>query len=331
MKKPYLLVLAIPLILFSCKSSGIDMPKSPFDDTYVRIGAKSEYEIANPLNDGEFEEIKESIKNNDPHNVSHFKHQLETRDLKYAYFGRESSTVSQCSMSSQVEDSTRYSNNVSIDINNANQQIQTANAGIIKTSTTVTDYTFDIDFKKDPKDSGYYRQTSVTEHDDISDDPVVIIPKAEFNSVVATFGLKPLERKIKAHFNFEGTFDLLGVNSVCGTTEDGTYLVKEGYSAFSDFSTTMGRSYKAEDNYFYEGLLEKYTEQESGKKAYRFKYFRFYHELLILSKAFDGTGVPVLYLDKPVLIDFSEDKYWIDYNTLQPYTGEVPLPDAPQE
>lgn len=328
MKKRFLLAFSIPFILFSCRPSNIDTPKSPFDDHYERIGVNSEYNVVNPLGDGELDDINASIypEEGEPTDVSHFKHQIETRDLKYAYFGEESSTISQCSLLSQVEDSNRYSNNVSIDINESEQQIQTANAGVIKTDSTITDYTFDTDYNKTIL-SGEYRQTRQTiKKGEEPGLPTVVTDTTDYSDEELIFGLKPLA-KIKSHFAFDDKFSLLGPNAVYGTIEDGSYLIKEGYSVFKDFTTTMGRSYKAEDNYFYEGLLEKV---ENDDNVYHFKYFRFYHELLILSKAFDGTGVPVLYLDKPVLIEFSEDKYWIDYNkNLEKYSGVIPdLPSA---
>ncbi len=320
MKKILLILLSTPLILFSCKSSNIKTPVSPFDDHYERIGMDSKYSVITESTSEEIKSIKEYINTDDQDDVSYYKHQYEKRDLKYAYFGNESSTISQCQMLSQIEDNTRYSNNVSIDINNSEQQDQTANAGIIKTNSKVTKYVYDPNYKNLNDDKKYIKAT-VTEKNGEETQTTRDGDGTYVEGDNSVFYIKPLD-KIKEFFNSIEGFDLFGANAICGTANNGEIVLKEGFSVFSNFTTTMGRSYKAEDNYFYEGLID------NSNGSYKFKYFRFYHELLILSEAIDGEGVPVIYLDKPALIEYSEDQYWIDYKQLQPYTGDVPFPNS---
>lgn len=321
-----------PLALFSCAKPSIDMPKSPFEDSYTRIGMKGEFDITDTMPQKDYNEIKKYVSEGEDDKVTHYIRQEESRDLKYAYFGQESSTISQCSMASINESGFRYPNKVTISSNITDQQIQSANSGIIKTSASSSDYSFDDTY---PHNEMTYSLRRVKKNNDES--AVVTEPIKEKTysegQLESIFGLTPFVSRIKSHFlpstirDIQYEFKLLGDNNkaIYGMSGD-KYLIKEGYSIFPDFKTTMGRTYKAEDNFFYEGLLEKY-EVASGNEvtyAYRFTNFRFYHELLILSKAFDGTGVPILYLDKPVLIEYSEVKYEISYDALSNYSGNIP-------
>lgn len=336
MKKPLVLFsLFIVPLLASCNKGSIDMPNSPFDDHYVRIGMVGEYNKTDDMKQGDYNAIKAYI--NDPNNtkdvnVASYHQQQEDRDLKYAYFGEESSTISQCSMTSQNIDLQRYSNRISVTNNVNEQQIQTAKSGIQKSKSTLTDYTFDNE--KKAQDAGNYTEIIETKNND--EEPKVT--KADSGSyssedeIYTLFGLKPFNGHIRSHFAKDGEegFHLLANdNKAVYFKSNDLYLIKEGYSLFPEYHTTMGRSYKAQENYFYEGLLEKVG--SGADVTFRFTHFRFYHELLILSKAIDGTGVPVLYLDKPVLIEYSETtysdiKYFDNESDLPTYTGDIPQP-----
>lgn len=333
--KKIVVIVISPFALLACKGSNIDTPKSPFDDHYVRIGMNSENEVTTPMSQDEYLSIKKYLneETDDAKHISSYQHQSESRDLKYAYFGSESSTISQCSMISSNETNNRYNKAnkpVTITENVTNQQLQIANGGIIKTSSTITDYTFDTEYVTSIKNYEYEKRKQVVNNNEA---PVVTRSKEPtgYDNEDAIFGLNPLSLIVSAHFR-EMTiretghynFKLLSDNNsaVYGKTKDGKYLVKEGYSVFAPFSTTMGRTYKAEDNFFYEGLLESYEVHNETK--YRLTYLRFYHELLILSEAYDGTGVPILYLEKPVLIEYSEDKYTITHNQFGTYTDKIP-------
>lgn len=340
-----LTIFALPL-LASCNKSSIDMPKSPFDDHYHRIGMKGEYAKADDMTVAEYNAIKEYVNTEgEDKYVSSYHRQEEIRDLKYAYFGKESSTISQCSMTSHNEDLKRYYNRVFINNDVTDKQIQTANGGIQKTKSTLVDYTFDTTYESIEQEaippSGNYAErirTTNNNEPEIITEPVPVTSYTS-NEVYKLFGLKPFNSRIRSHFATEPDpttgydFRLLGDNNnaVYFKTKDNKYLIKEGYSLFSEFHTTMGRSYKAQDNYFYEGLLE-----DDDNNSYRFTHFRFYHELLILSKSIDGSGVPVIYLDKPVLIEFSETTYsdiqYVDEEKSLPhYENDPPMPPHPTE
>lgn len=343
MKKKFLLcsLIVIPF-LANCNNGGIDMPKSPFDDHYARIGMQGVYGKTDDMSQADYNAIKTYINapNSKDVNVKSYHRQEEIRDLKYAYFGKESSTISQCSMTSRSEDLTRYKNRVFINTDVTDQQIQQANGGIQKTKLALTDYTFDSNYDKETLANKYIERIKTKNNDETE---VVTEPVHETEygdeQIYQIFGLKPYNSRIKSHFIEDGEykFKLLANNNNAvyymtkNEKDDPRYLIKEGYSLFSDFHTTMGRSYKAQDNYFYEGILEKYKYE--GEETFRFTHFRFYHELLILSKSIDGSGVPVLYLDKPVLIEFSETTYSnIEYakeEDLDTYTD--PIPPGPSE
>ncbi|MCQ2792708.1 MAG: hypothetical protein MJ208_04230 [Bacilli bacterium] len=333
MKKHLTLIslLFLPL-LASCNQSNIEMPKSPFDDSYQRIGMTGEYVIKNGLTQEEYNGIKASITVNPETrdvDVASYHIEQEDRDLKYAYFGDESSSISQCTMTSNNQDLTRYKNNVFINNNVTDKQVQVKNGGIVKTKSTLMDYTFDTNYLNLPKENNKYARRLSTKNNDDPEEVTEPTPETSYdsqdpNQVYDIFALKPFTGHIAHHFTDD--FKLLGDNAVYGKTEDGKYIIKEGHSNYQDFQTTMGRSYKAQDNYFYEGVLENY--QDQGKTKYHFTHFRFYHELLILSKACDGTGVPILYLDHPVLIEFNETIYsnitYKPVTSLDNYTGEIP-------
>lgn len=310
--------------LASCDTSRVNTPNSPFkDDKYVRIGMKSDghHKIDKNMSNEEYNELKTYIndKTQTDENVITYHRQQEDRDLKYAYFGKESSTISQCTLTSISEDLNRFSNRVRTDTSVTNKEVQTANGGIQKTKSTVTEYVFDSDYKSNPFiESEKYQIRRATKIN--SEEQVVeqVQEETDYNPedetfLYETFGLRPFTRRIKSHFPTDWEFQLLADNNnaVYGKTSDGKYVIKEGYSHFVDYSTTMGRTYKAVDNYFYEGLLERYKVPGSEDEyKYRFLDFRFYHELLILSKAFSSEGsIPILYLEKPALIEFSETTY----------------------
>lgn len=325
-----------PLTLFSCAKPSIDTPESPFEDPYVRIGMRGEFDITDSMPQKDYNEIKKYVNDEESKDidVARYKRQEESRDLKYAYFGQESSTISQCSMVSIDENGYRYNNNVSISDTITNQQIQSANSGIIKTASSLTDYTFDDSYPHKSNETSTYSQRRKRKNNDEPETVTSLTTGKEYDledeeKVDSIFGQSPYVSRIKSHFlpsmvrDVPYEFKLLADdNKAIYGMSNGKYLIREGYSIFPDFKTTMGRSYKAEDNFFYEGLLEKY--EKDDEDVYRFTNFRFYHELLILSKAFDGTGVPILYLDKPVLIEYSEIKYEISYEKLGNYSGEIP-------
>lgn len=334
MKKSLVLFsLIIVPFLASCQSTSIDMPKSPFDDHYTRIGMRGEYEMTGEMNPTDYSAIKSYInsENNKDVDVASYHRQEETRDLKYAYFGRESSTISQCSMTSHSEDLKRYQNRVFINTDVTDQQIQTANGGIQKDKLTLTDYTFDTKYKQLDQSLSKYSERIENKKNDEELKVTEPIKEQSYSDPYEVFGLKPFNSRIKSHFIEDDDYKfklLANENNAVYYKHNDQYLIKEGYSLFPDFHTTMGRQYKAQENYFYEGLLEKYT--KDGVETFRFTHFRFYHELLILSKSIDGSGVPILYLDKPVLIEFSETTYSdIKYEkeeNLEPYTEDMPTP-----
>lgn len=329
MKKQVLPLLLIPLMLFSCHNNVTDMPKSPFNDSYQRIGMKGEYSVnLTSLQAEEYAKLKAGISSYTDEDVTKVVRQEETRDLRYAYFGKEVGTVSFCSMLSRTDTESKYlkdeSNYVATKEAISKQQNQTANGHIIKNNSTTVDYIYDVNYVNNKIEQGtnYGVRTSVKNNDEA----LVVSQKTSETTTYdeEQFNLLPYKNEIKEHFKKTETydFDILRDNNsaVYGTCKiDGKerYLIKEGYSVFSPYTTTVGRTYKAVDNYFYEGLLEKEDD------TFRFTSFRFYHELLILSKAYD-EGVPVLYLEKPMTVEYSEVKYAISYDDLGQYTGVIP-------
>ena len=328
MKKHLILssLILIPL-LASCDTSRVNTPNSPFkDDKYVRIGMRTDghHKIDENMSNEDYNELKSYIndKTQIDENVVEYHRQQEDRDLKYAYFGKESSAISQCTLTSIDEYLNRYSNRVRTDTSVTNKAIQTANGGIQKTKSTVTEYVFDSNYSSDPfEESKKYeirRATKTNSEEQVVEQvqsPTEYDPDSK-TFLYETFGLKPFTSRIKSHFPEELEFKLLGDsnNAVYGKNSEGKYIIKEGHSHFIDYSTTMGRTYKAVDNYFYEGTLERYEvptpSNEEKQYSYRFLDFRFYHELLILSKAFSSPeSIPILYLEKPALIEFSETTY----------------------
>lgn len=333
MKKQVLPLLLTPLMLFSCHNNVTDMPKSPFNDSYQRIGMKGEYLVnLTSLPAEEYAKLKAGIVNYVDDGVDKgvtkvVRHE-ETRDLRYAYFGKEVGTVSFCSMLSRTDTESKYLKNEKNYVTTkeaiSNQQNQTANGGIIKNNSTTVDYIYDVNYVNSETAQGtnYGVRTSVKNNDEA----LVVSQKTPETTTYdeEQFNLLPYKNEIQEHFKPTETYDfkILGDNNsavygTCNIDGEERYLIKEGYSVFSPYTTTVGRTYKAVDNYFYEGLLEKKGE------SFRFTSFRFYHELLILSKAYD-EGVPVLYLEKPMTVEYSEVKYQISYNGLGEYTGVIP-------
>ena len=339
MRKTILLfpLLVLPLLL-SCNNSNINMPLSPFaDDHYQRIGMDGQYKIAESMSEDEFNSIKNYIKDEDAKdgNVASYHIQQENRDLKHAYFGNESSAISQCSLTSISENLNRYNNRVTIDDIVTNKEVQTANGGIQKTQSLSTSYTFDSNYYLEEFSAlKKYQKRLKTKINNESEEVKQELDETEYtedlDKLYDIFGLKPFTTRIKSHFvqTDKYKFELLGNAAVYGKTSDGKYLIKEGYSLFDNFSTTMGRTYKSVNNYFYEGLLDKIGSD------YYFVKFRFYRELLILSKSFDGSSVPIIYLEKPVLVEFDETTYsditYFNNETtdLPKYTQTIPVPST---
>lgn len=346
MKKSSFILLFASFALFGCQKNLTDMPISPFFDTYVRIGMRSEYNVnLRSLDSEEYVELKAAIddyKDKDSDfetnkGVTKVVRKEETRDLKYAYFGKEVSSVSLCSMLSRTDTESRYLNDnnrsyVTIKKAVSNRQNQNANAGIIKTNSTTCDYIYDSHYVKPQTytevEQKYGVRTSIKNN---SEAAVVMQTTPEETSYDSTkFDLKPFGDKIQQHFvpgevrGEDYNFEILGESAVFGQCNIGTKpytLIKEGYSVFAPYTTTVGRTYKAVDNYFYEGLLE-----DDTTNGLRFTSFRFYHELLILSQAYNGINVPVLYLARPVVVEYSEVKYDISYNDLG--TCEETIPEV---
>lgn len=329
MKKLALLLLAIPFAFTSCQSSPITIPGSPFpNDHYNRIGMNSENKIESYLTDDEFEKLKEAVSSDYPTDKRALKcvSQDETRDLKYAYFGKETSSVFYNSLNSRQDEMVRYSNNIKIDSSTTKQIMQTAmgESQILSVNDT---YTFDIGTAKKQAKKNIYKQHLRVKTND--EQPTVSEKTGETHyggagepSEDSVFAIRPYETLILPLIEGEKChMRILGDNAVYGKTNNNKYLIKEAYSVFdNEFTTTLGRKYIAVDNYFYEGLLD----DISGDLC--FTYFRFYHETLILSQAYNGTGVPILYLEKPALVWFKEVKYNIFYTDNGPYTDNIPEP-----
>lgn len=333
--KKIALLLFFPFLLTSCGSSSITIPKSPFrDDKYVLIGMKSENKIDTYLTDDEFAKLNKAIARGtamtDKRALKYVR-QDETRDLKYAYFGKETSSVFYNSLNSRLDETTRYDNQIKIDNSSTKQIVQTA-MGENTTLSINNTYTFDIGTAKGLPKENFYKQHLRTQTND--EKPIISVKTdkthyggSEEESEEAVFSVHPYENSILQHFVETESyhFKLLGPNAVYGKSNS-KYLVKEAYSIFNkNFTTTLGRKYIAVDNYFYEGLLDDINTDLC------FTYFRFYHETLILSEAYGNEGVPILYLEKPALVWFNEVKYNIYYNSNGNYTGTIPTPETPSK
>lgn len=346
MKKQILPLLFIPFVLASCKNNSTDMPKSPFDDTYVRIGMKGEYEVnLTSLPASDYANLKSAIQNykDEEKKATKVVRKEEMRDLKYAYFGNEVGSASRCALLTRTDTESRYlkddSNYVTTKEAVSHQENQTANAGVLKSDSKTVDYIYDVNYLDSSKEAQetYGVRTSVKNNEE---QEVVTQTTIETKYDSTKFDLESYKNGIMIHFapgkirGEDYNFGILrDVNSAvygkCNIDSKERYLIKEGYSVFAPYTTTVGRTYKAVDNYFYEGLLEEYVEpkiENEGEKSFRFTSFRFYHEVLILSEACDGLNVPVLYLEKPVVVDYDEVKYEISYDSLGEYTGTIPEP-----
>ena len=281
-----------------------------------RIGMNSEYQNYN-LEVGEYAKIKNAVDNYKLDNkVTSYTRDAEQRDLRRAYFGNQE--TSSCSLTSRLTKEVRYQNKVSVRDTTEVKQKQVESGAIIKDNLKVsvydvhdssTDYHIVTQSKKNneaetvKKETGKYGQ-------EMSEEKLL--------------GLTPFATIKNSHFNEK--FELLGnINkAVYGKIRiDGQeyFLIKEAKSEFSKYST-VGHSYKAMDNYFYEGLLK-----DLGDNQLAFTRFRFYHEFLILSQPADSEDVPVLYLDRPILVSYDEYRYTIDYGSTGDYDkGKIPSP-----
>lgn len=328
MKK--IIFLPLVLVLTSCDSSLIKIPTSPFkDDKYERIGVNSVYKITDSqLTDDEFKILTEAFnKVNNPtdNNVISYDRVEETRDLKYAYFGKEISSVFFNSLLSRNENISEYLNNVTISKINSHQIIQMA-AGDNNTNSISETYTFDTGYKNKNLDGEYKSHLKTKKNDEeeivtctTGKDPIKYDLEIE-KETSAIFGINPFVNSIIPLFPTD--FKILGSNAVYGKCDD-MFLVKEAYSVYnSNFTTTLGRQYLAVDNYFYETRLKNY--KNNDEPCLVINDFRFYHETLILSESFSGTGVPILYLEKPVLVWFDEIKYNFTYGAKENYVGDIP-------
>jgi len=319
MKKKFLLLPLSLLFLASCNNSPINIPKSPFNDSYQRIGMKSEYNYSlSGVTLDEYNSIKTGVTSDD-NSISTYTLQEEFRDLEYAYFGKESSSVSRCRLTSKHDTEQRFSNRVTTGVITSNEQIQTANSSIYKTNTTTEDYKYDTQYKTPTNYSKEY--STVTKTID-SEGTHITTPSSPVNYETAgenaTFGLKPYTNHISQHFKDPDLIQLMGTSCVVGKYNTNNYLIKEGFSKFGIHMTKSGRQYVTSRNYFYEGLIV----NESG--TCKLTDFRFYQEQLILSEAWDGGSIPILYLDKPELINFTETKYKINYDNRVNFTGHIP-------
>ncbi len=337
MKKKALLLLGIPLLLIGCNGNKVDLPKSPFsNDNYKRIGMESEYKdiTISDLNSEEYDKLKKSIKDykNYDAKVKSYTRSEETRDLKAAYFGTNLGAANLCKKTSRTDTNTRYNNLVTTKLVNTKTEEQVMNSkSTIKNEQQMDDYVNGLDGEKYSTIRSLKNNTSNPE--------VTYVVKEESYSgegkAEEVFGTHAYEKDIKNNFVIKSrtpgreiSFSVLADNNnaVYGKTNikdiGERYIIREAMSDFSPYSTTVGDTHKAVDNYFYEALLV----PENG--GYRFTNFRFYHELLILSEAYgDESKVPVLYLEKPVLVEYSEIKYTIDYTDKGEFNkGNIPTP-----
>lgn len=328
MKKPIVAFMFLPLALFSCAKSTINIPGSPFNDSYSRKGTTSQFNYKlDSLDQAEFSDLKDTTDKyfvDANGEISSYSRQQEDRDLKYAYFGKEISTISMCTLFSQKKTSTSYSNSINnkgpvrIDDLPSESQRQTSGGNIVDKTENIV-YRHNLN-----ETSSEYTETTEKHNNDQSVKITAIQMKYTGKKEVV-FNVD-LSSDIQQHFlPFDKKFTLLGENAIYGKTNINgvtTYIIKGAYSEYQDFSTNMGKKYKSVNNYFYEGSLE--------KKSFGFACtsFRFYKELLILSQSFeDEATMPVLYLDSPVLVQFSETSYQINYDAKQTYQGNIPLPN----
>lgn len=334
MKKSRVALLMVPLMAIGCNKSLVNMPKSPFGaDEYSPIGMTTAFPDVklSSLDNNEYQLVKNNIANYQADEmVSSYTRHEESRDLRYAYFGNQEPTL--CTYTSSDIKLDRYSNPITISKNVQNNKNQTLSGSIINDHLTDEIYTQSIP----DKDHMYHVIESIKKND-----AEAKVQKTKTDTsysdaeIVTIFGLKPFEVIQTSHFTEKAVhsetevykFKLFGDenNAVYGKAKiNGVdqFLIKEAYSLFVDYQT-VGHRYKAVDNYFYEGLLK---EVDSSNKKLGFTSFRFYHEFLILSEPADRADVPILYLEKPMLVEYNEYRYDISYDVFKPYQGDVPTP-----
>lgn len=336
MKKKVILAF-IPLMLIGCNKGAITKAQSPFNDSYNPIGMTGEYTgNIEYLNSTQFKLLKDSITSlkTDPSEfdaiVKKYTKEERSRDLKYSYFRNELNPTDMCSLVNETSNNTRYSNNVTI-ASISNERQKQFSGGIDKTITKTDDYTFDTKYKSIASTEHKYRLNTVKKVNEYD----AIITKGEekeYEEDTTIFNLSPYNAILNNHFKNkvirtkEYKFEMLADNNnavygLYNHNGEKRYLIKEAYSVFDPYSTVVGRKYKAVDNYFYEGLLK----EVSGGEGLLLTNFRFYHEMLILSEACDeDNNVPVLYLEKPVLVEYNEYKYTFDYAFEESYNGTIP-------
>lgn len=326
MKKSLLLLFSIPMFLLGCNNSNVNLPKSPFKDDYKRIGMTTEYtkSAITSIDSGEYNNLKNSIKNysSNDKEVTNYKRTEQTRDLKAAYFGKNLGAANLCSLLTRTDTNTMYNNKVTTKLVNIHRENQVMNGPNITSNQQMDDYIYSSE------SNNKFRVNRLLKND--NENPV--ITKSDEQDIVSdTFYIQPYEKDIKNNFTIKSrsgkeiSFSVLADSNsaVYGKTKidniGDRYIIREALSDFATYSTTVGDTYKSVDNYFYEALLD---------NNYKFTHFRFYHELLILSEALnDETKVPVLYLEKPQLVEFSEIKYEINYNAVGDYDrGSIPQP-----
>jgi len=320
-------LLLLPFILVGCNGGSINKTKSPFNDKYSPVGMSGQYNITGSISTEDYNLLRKSIKdysdNNDSYVVKSYRRVKEERDLKAAYFGKNLGAANLCALVSQDTTNTRYSNYVTTSFSTSHNENQTVSGGINKTNSVVKDFTFSNDPDPKKEEENYQQNEQInTEGEEeriISEKIKGTFDATESSSITDTFGLKPYDNDIKTNFGTikkrdkEVIFNVLddNNNAIYGMSGN-KYLIKEATSLFAPYSTAVGDTYKAVNNFFYEALLEKVG--EGDKATFRFTDFRFYTELLILSEAMsDETKVPVLYLEKPQLVEYTEIKYSIQY------------------
>jgi len=335
MKKKVILAF-IPLMLIGCNKGAIDRAPSPFADSYVPIGMTGEYlGKIETLNSTQFKLLKDNVTKLKTEPLSYdklvkrYSKEERSRDLKYSYFKNELNPTDMCSLVNETSNNVRYKNNVTI-ATISNERQKQFSGGIDKTITKTSDYTFDTGYKKTLNSK--YILNSVKQINEEKEEITKGEEKEYTPTTTTVFNLSPYKAILDNHFTnktkTEYKFEILGDNNnaVYGLYNlDGKerYLIKEAYSLFAPFSTVVGRKYKAVDNYFYECLfVNKKIEDEDYLLLTN---FRFYHEMLILSEACDEENrVPVLYLEKPVQVEYNEYKYTFDYSFSDSYTDKIP-------
>jgi len=334
MNKKQVILLLAPFMMIGCNNSNVNRTKSPFNDSYNPIGMKGEYNITNIMSIDDFNAIKTQINNDYKDNntdiVKSYTRVEESRDLKAAYFGKNLGAANLCALTHQSSTNTRYSNFVTTQFSTSHKENQTVSGGINKTNSTINDYLF----QDGELTSTSYQGNRQTKNDS-EEEKVEKFKEGTFviTDPLPVFGLNPYKDDIKNYFGDitrreqHITFDVLGTNNnaIYGMSGD-KYLIKEATSLFVPYSTTVGDTYKAVDNFFYEALLEK-----DSKGKFRFTNFRYYTELLILSEAIsDEKTVPVLYLEKPQLVEYTETKYTINYVKKAEFTDTFDKTKIPQ-